>query len=311
MVKIIGVRLKVLEKTQHKGNLFNLFAPALFLVIWSGGALFSKLGLQYSNTWSFLFLRATLALVFLSLLVMNKRRKSNNFSLKIKCLTKSEIYSVVISGLLLQVCYLVFYFSAIKTQLSLGIIILILGVQPIITKLIVSKSINKLDIMLLGLCFLGLGIATLGYHKIEEINILGIIFAILALLSITFGTIIQSKVHTDPIVALLIQTLIAFGIFAVMTVFNGFVFIINTFSIISLIWMGAIVSVGAFLLLMLMLKYSSAEKVSTLFFLLPLLTMLLESLFFDTKLNGLTIGGDILVCVSLYMYQFKPFSTNK
>ena len=71
--------------------------------------------------------------------------------------------------------------------------------------------------------------------------------------------------------------------------------------------MGGVVSVGAFLLLMRMLRYSSAEKVSTLFFLLPLLTMILESFFFHHPLNFLTILGDVVVCISLFIYQFKPF----
>lgn len=179
------------------------------------------------------------------------------------------------------------------------------------TKLMVSDALKKGDIILLVMCFIGLGIATLGYHNIEKINLIGIVLAIFALLSITFGTVIQAKITTEPVLTLLIQTISALGIFAILTAINGFVFSFNVYSLAALIWMGAIVSVGAFLLLTLMLRFRSAEKVSTLFFLLPLITMLFESVFFNTKLNGLTIAGDILVCVSLFLYQFKPFSPKK
>ena len=72
--------------------------------------------------------------------------------------------------------------------------------------------------------------------------------------------------------------------------------------------MRAVFSVGAYLLLMLMLKYSSADKVSTLFFLLPLLTMILESLVVDTTLSELTIFGVLLICASLVIYQTQKSS---
>ena len=80
-------------------------------------------------------------------------------------------------------------------------------------------------------------------------------------------------------------------------------FEVNAYSLRSLVWMRAVFSVGAYLLLMLMLKYSSADKVSTLFFLLSLLTMILESLVVDTTLSALTIFGVLLVCASLFIYQ--------
>ena len=85
-------------------------------------------------------------------------------------------------------------------------------------------------------------------------------------------------------------------------------FEVNAYSLRSLVWMRAVFSVGAYLLLMLMLKYSSADKVSTLFFLLPLLTMILESLVVDTTLRELTIFGVLLICASLFIYQTQKSS---
>ena len=72
--------------------------------------------------------------------------------------------------------------------------------------------------------------------------------------------------------------------------------------------MGAVICVGDYLLLMLMLKYNSADKVSTLFFLLSLLTMILESLVVDTTLSALTIFGVRLFCASLFIYQTQKLS---
>lgn len=282
---------------------YDGITPVLFLLIWSGGALFSKLGLQYSDVWSFLFLRASLALIFLGSWFFARKEYRNLGT----SLNKGEILRILLAGLLLQVLYLVFYFLAIKSQLSLGLIILIFGVQPILTKLVSTRRFSATDMALLGACFIGLAISTLGYHRIEQFSLMGIVMAVLGLISITAGTIAQSRITANPGFALLMQTILAFIIFAAITAANGFHFTPNVSSVLALIWMGAVVSVGAFLLLMRMLRRSSADKVSTLFFLLPLLTMILESVSFKNHLNIMTITGVLIVCVSLYIYQFRPF----
>ena len=294
--------------TRSKQDIVNLAAPIGFLAIWSGGAIFAKVGLQYTDSWSFLFLRSAIALSLLLAIYL----KSTHKKIDITELKKDQVKGVIFSGLLLQVFYLTFYFLAINTGLSLGIIILVLGIQPIITSLLSGNTVSVKNVILLAICFSGLVLSTLGYHSVDKINVSGIVLSVLALLSITFGTIAQAKVKTPLILTLtpliltlLIQTIFSFLIFSAVIVYQGLSFEVNTCSLLSLVWMGAVVSVGAYLLLMLMLKYSSADKVSTLFFLLPLLTMILESLIFDTTLSVLTIFGVLLVCASLFIYQIQ------
>lgn len=290
--------------TQSKQDIVNFAAPIGFLAIWSGGAIFAKVGLQYTDSWSFLFLRSAIALSLLLTIYL----KSTHKKIDITELKKDQVKGIIFSGLLLQVFYLTFYFSAINTGLSLGIIILVLGTQPILTSLLSANTVSIKNIILLAICFSGLVLSTLGYHSVDKINVSGIVLSILALLSITFGTVAQAKVKTPPILTLLIQTIFSFLIFCAVIIYQGLSFEVNSYSLLCLVWMGAVVSVGAYLLLMLMLKYSSADKVSTLFFLLPLLTMILESLVFDTTLSAVTIFGVVLVCVSLFIYQKQKSS---
>ena len=289
---------------QSKQDVVNFAAPIGFLAIWSGGAIFAKVGLQYTDSWSFLFLRSAIALSLLLAIYL----KSAHKKITITELKKDQLRGIIFSGLLLQVLYLTFYFSAINTGLSLGIIILVLGIQPIITSHLSANTVSVKNLILLAICFSGLVLSTLGYHSVNKINALGMLLSVLALLSITFGTIAQANVKTPPILTLLIQTIFSFLIFSAVIAYRGLSFEVNAASLLSLVWMGAVVSVGAYLLLMLMLKYSSADRVSTLFFLLPLLTMILESLVFDSTLSTLTIFGAILVCVSLFIYQTQKIS---
>lgn len=296
--------MKLNFHNQSKQDVVNFAAPIGFLAIWSGGAIFAKVGLQYTDSWSFLFLRSAIALSLLLAIYL----KSAHKKITITELKKDQLRGIIFSGLLLQVLYLTFYFSAINTGLSLGIIILVLGIQPIITSHLSANTVSVKNLILLAICFSGLVLSTLGYHSVNKINALGMLLSVLALLSITFGTIAQANVKTPPILTLLIQTIFSFLIFSAVIAYRGLSFEVNAASLLSLVWMGAVVSVGAYLLLMLMLKYSSADRVSTLFFLLPLLTMILESLVFDSTLSTLTIFGAILVCVSLFIYQTQKIS---
>ena len=228
--------------TQSKQDIVNLAAPIGFLAIWSGGAIFAKVGLQYTDSWSFLFLRSAIALSLLLAIYL----KSTHKKTAITEINKDQLKGIIFSGLLLQVFYLTFYFSAIKTGLSLGIIILVLGIQPIITSLLSANTISVKNIILLAICFSGLVLSTLGYHTVDKINVSGIVLSVLALLSITFGTIAQAKVKTPPILTLLIQTIFSFLIFSAVIVYKGLSFEINAYSLLSLVWMGAVVSVGAY-----------------------------------------------------------------
>ena len=52
--------------------------PIGFLVIWSGGAVFAKVGLNYTTPWSFLLLRSAIALTLLLAIFLAKPKTRQN-----------------------------------------------------------------------------------------------------------------------------------------------------------------------------------------------------------------------------------------
>ena len=148
--------MKLNFHNQSKQDIVNFAAPIGFLAIWSGGAIFAKVGLQYTDSWSFLFLRSAIALSLLLAIYL----KSAHKKIAITELKKDQLKGIIFSGLLLQVFYLTFYFSAINTGLSLGIIILVLGIQPIITSLLSANTVSVKNLILLAICFSGLVLST-------------------------------------------------------------------------------------------------------------------------------------------------------
>ena len=102
--------MKLNFHNQSKQDIVNFAAPIGFLAIWSGGAIFAKVGLQYTDSWSFLFLRSAIALSLLLAIYLKFAHKK----ITITELKKDQLKGIIFSGLLLQVFYLTFWWCSKK-----------------------------------------------------------------------------------------------------------------------------------------------------------------------------------------------------
>lgn len=287
----------------NQSNLTNTLFPVIFLIIWSFGAVFTKLGLHYSSIWSFLFLRSSIALILLSLIIIFYKEKKKLFP------QEKQIFKIILTGLLLQFLYLVFYFYSIKTGISLGLVILVLGTQPLLTIFFNIKSVTLSKFLLVIISLAGLFITVTSYKSSNNFNLLGFIFSFIALLSITIGTYLQSKIHSNILSTLLLQTFITWLCFFTIVLYDGLYVTWNLSFIASLLWMGGVVSVIAFLLLNYMLSKNTAENVSMLFLLLPISTFILDAIIFKTPFSFNSIIGVLIVMISVFIFQ-KKFRSN-
>lgn len=287
----------------NQSNLTNTFFPLIFLIIWSFGAVFTKLGLHYSSIWSFLFLRSSIALILLFLTIIFYKEKKDLFP------KKEQIFKIILTGLLLQFLYLVFYFYSIKTGISLGLVILVLGTQPLLTIFFNIKSLTLSKFLLVITSLAGLFITVTSYKSSNNFNLFGVIFSFIALLSITLGTYLQSKIQSNILSTLLLQTFITWLCFFTIVLYDGLYVTWNLSFIASLLWMGGVVSVIAFLLLNYMLSKNTAENVSMLFLLLPISTFILDAIIFKTPFPFTSIIGVLIVMISVFIFQ-KKFRSN-
>lgn len=102
--------------------------PLLFLLLWSGGFVFLKLGLNYSDPLTFLALRYVLAVGILLLPAIIFRK---DFPREPKVLA-----SLAMTGLLIQAGYFSFTYLALKLGMSAGAVALINSQQPILIALL-------------------------------------------------------------------------------------------------------------------------------------------------------------------------------
>lgn len=280
---------------------FNLerLAPLLFLIMWSSGAIFVKAGLQDSSVLSFLFVRALGALLVIAILL------ATIMPAEMRALTSMPVKSwfrLSIVGLFLQVLYHGFFFAAIAHSLSPGMLAIVLGCQPLITPLLAFERIGVTGYLVLLLGFSGLVVAVTGGGAVNVVTISGLIFAGLAVLAMTIGTILQQRTPIHVVSSVLVQYCFSSIIFALGVGLYGFEAELTPQFISSALWMILVVSVGAILLLVYMLKEDKASKVSTLFFLVPVITYLLDYLVYDAPLSIMTITGGAMVVLSLLIY---------
>jgi drug/metabolite transporter (DMT)-like permease len=265
-------------------------APALFVVLWSSAFIGAKFGLPYTEPLTFMSLRfvsVTGIFLFLSVLFNAPWPKS---------LRKAGHIALV--GLLIQALYLSGTFIALDRGASVGVVALILGLQPVLTVLIVSAlpggrvSLKQCLGIILG--FGGLILVLWQKLDIGEGDTTALIVVTLGVCFITIGTLYQRRFCSsmDMLSGNVIQAAVA----ASVTGFGAWVFEDMQINwdlrfIGALAWMVVVVSLGAHTLLLLMLRQSHATKVASLFYLTPPTAAVMAYYLFDERLTILALAG--------------------
>ena len=115
--------------------LWLLAAPAVFLLLWSGGFAVAKIGLQHAEPLTILALRyAILVVVLLPLAVILRVPMPA---------TLRGWADVAIVGFLIQVVYFVACYVAFKSGVSAGGVAIIVCLQPILVALIAPRMVGE------------------------------------------------------------------------------------------------------------------------------------------------------------------------
>lgn len=265
----------------------KLSSAAIFVLMWSSGAIFVKAGLRYAGPFQFLSYRAMLAALLLWTICFVWREKN--------CRTPVLMRNII-AALLLQVGYQSGFFLALDHGVTPGLLAIILALQPILTGVIEPRGATRRAWVGLVLGFAGVAI-TVGSIG-EGGAILGATWALAALTSLTVGTIVQHRwggsgdLLRDMAFQYSVSAPVLVGIAWITR--GGAVTWVWPF-IISLSWMVLVVSIGATFLLYMMLKQGSALSVSALFYCIPPVTALLDYAVYGDLLSPLQCAGMGLV----------------
>ncbi|SDI08412.1 DMT family transporter [Pseudomonas abietaniphila] len=282
-------------------RLIERCSPVLFLMIWSSGTIFVKLGLEYASVSVFLTIRsvgATVALFVALTLITNTGEVWKKLYL-----TKSLLFQTVLTGLLLQAGYQSAFFLALYYNLSPGSLSIVLGTQPILTSLFAGEKLRLTGYLFLALGIFGLTISIIGAREIGSITSMGIIFGTISVIAISLGSAMQKKLKTDTVASAFYQSLSASLVFLIALPLTNIKLTITPEFILSATWMIVMVSTLGVLLMFYLLKYNSASNVGILFYVVPILTITLDYLIFDNGVTWTTVAGGLVVLGAVWGFR--------
>jgi drug/metabolite transporter (DMT)-like permease len=220
----------------------------------------------------------------------------------------SQTKHIAVAGILLQFGYLFGVWFAVHLGMTAGLVAIIVGLQPILTAWFaawVSEQVSSRQWIGLGFGFAGVALVVMAKISFAHIPFESYVLALIALLSITFGTLYQKKYC--PVFDLRAGSSIQFGVSAVlcficMYFFESGVMVWNASVIGALLWSIFPLSIGSISLLFIMIRKGAATKVTSFLYLTPPTTALMAWFLFGEPFTammalglGLTMTGVVLV----------------
>lgn len=266
-----------------RGLKLSKIAPLLFVALWSTGFVGAKYGLPYADPFIFLAVRVLIAAVILFAVAAIMK---SPIVIGASAITRSSAI-----GFFLHACYLGGVFFSISKGLPAGVAAVVTSLQPVLVSLLAVKVLGE---QLRGRQIVGLVLGLIGVVLVlgpsfeASIPVSGVIGILVALLGSTTATLLQKKIGADvPLIAGTAYQYLASGlILAIAAVATGGTHIQWSGKfILAFIWLIAVLSVGAILLLLWLLNQGSAASVSSLFYLIPPATALEAFFLFGEKVN--------------------------
>lgn len=288
-------------------KMLNVMAPGVFVVLWASGFVAARLTAGHVEPVSFLAFRFPLAALCMLALVLIFRQKPLP--------ARQRLHAATV-GFFLHAAYLSCIYWAVTHGLPAGVSALIVGLQPIAT---VFMAVPVLGERVDGRHWLGLaagiaGVALVLSPKFSLAAIDGITpvtagIAVIGMLSATIGTICQKRVasHLPLLPSVMWQYVgasVAVAILAALTENLGFDGSIQAWA--GLAWAVVILSVGAILTLMYLIREGAVAKVSALIFLVPGVTAVITYLMFDEMLTFMQVVGMAVTAAAVMIVNRGP-----
>lgn len=278
----------------------GLAVAPLFVVLWSTGFIGAKLGLPHAEPLTFLATRYALVAGLLGAWFL--------VSTGARALTWRQTADAALIGALIHGVYLGCVFSAIALGVEAGTSALIVGLQPIATALIARRVLGE---RLSALQWAGMAVGVAGVALVVARKVgdgvgdwRGVGLCAVALVAIAAASVLQKTRAADhPMrAATLVQFVAAFAVTAPLALVletnridwtGEFVFALG--------WLVLVLSVGAVMLLYVLIRRGGASNVASLFFLVPASTALIAWPVFGETLTAVELGGVAATALGVLM----------
>ncbi len=282
------------------------FMPAVFVLIWSTGFVVAKFGLPYAPPLTFLAIRYSLSiacfLIWISLAHAAWPKDRTQWS------------HLGITGVLMHAGYLGGVWVAVKSGMGSGLAALIVGLQPVLTALWVSATASSgvgatADNPVSRRQWIGLALGLAGLLLVvarkfgtgSEVTFLTLSCIVLALLSITAGTLYQKRFVQpgDVRTANVIQLAAALLVTLPLVGFEHEAIVWNAHFLGAMAWSVLVLTLGGSSLLYLLIQRGAATAVTSLLYLVPPTTALMAWALFDERITLITLVGTALTALGV------------
>ena len=279
--------------------------PLVFVLIWSTGFIVARYGMPHAPPLGFLAWRYVLSILcFLPWILLARVAWPA---------TRTQWLHLSVTGVLMHAGYLGGVWAAVKAGMGSGLVALVVGLQPVLTAIWLSargSSVTRQQWAGLALGFAGLALVVARkFGQGGEADLLNLSLAVLALLSITTGTLYQKHfvapcdVRSANAVQLIAALAVTLPLALVLetetlrwTVLTGNV---NWELVVAMAWSVLGLTLGGSSLLYLLIQRGAATSVTSLLYLVPPTTALMAWLLFNEPITLLTITGTVLTAVGV------------
>lgn len=283
--------------------LVRLGGPILFVLLWSTGFVGARYGLPYAEPFTFLAARlgvAALLLAALALAVRSARPRSG-----------AQLRHAAVAGVLLHAGYLGGVFSGIAVGVPAGVAAVVVSLQPVLVAVLAAPLLGERATarqwagLLLGLAGVGLVVGP-GLAGVDvatgALPVAGLVGCVVALAAGTAGTVYQKR-HGDDVPLLwgtAVQYTAAAALLAGLALATEDTTIRWTGEFVAAFgWLVVVLSIGAVLLLLVLLRRGTAAGVSSLYYLVPPATAVEAYLMFGDRLSPVSLVGIAVTTVGV------------
>ena len=286
-----------MHERDHSAALLRAM-PLVFVLIWSTGFIVARYGMPHAPPMTFLAWRYLLSILcFLPWIVWARVAWPTS---------RAQWGHLAVTGALMHAGYLGGVWAAVKAGMGSGLVALIVGLQPVLTAVWLSARGARVTPRQWGGLGLGLaGLVLVVWHKFgqgHEVHRLSLTLAILALLSITSGTLYQKRfvAPCDVRSANAVQLLVALVLTLPLAWWEAepmawqLAGVVNGELLGALAWSVLGLTLGGSSLLYLLIQRGAATSVTSLLYLVPPTTALMAWLLFAEPITIYTIAGTLL-----------------
>ncbi len=281
--------------------------PGVFVLIWSTGFIVARFGMPHAPPMSFLAWRYALSILcFLPWILMAKVAWPKS---------REQWLHLGVVGVLMHAGYLGGVWAAVKAGMGSGLSALVVGLQPVLTAIWLSSTggqVTRRQWVGLTLGFTGLVLVVSRKFGAggpgDTATWLNLSFAVVALFSITIGTLYQKRfvqpcdVRSANTVQLMAAMLVTLPLASLETESVAW----NAELVGAMAWSVLGLTLGGSSLLYLLIQRGAAASVTSLMYLVPPCTAIIAWFLFDEPINAVTIAGTALTALGVSLVVRAP-----